>query len=316
MDFAFEDVWSLQDIAELLLRRLDVRDLTSLRAASKLLKAAVDRWGIERLVIRDDAEGEYDDYSKLPARFPVVRWLIVRTISDRTLSTLAAFASKGRLSCVEYDECEVFEQDICTMPSMPVESLIVRDCEFGTQHALDILCVQLHPANSVRIDGVQLRVVGDDLLIIGNEQQQFAARLGASRKQCVIPGVTAGPMASVVVEAQKASIASMAFTYNIHLSPQKPLWKSPTALARMQDTLHSLDLSGNALALDNMHLLFYEGKFHKLAKLRLRDCSLTESHMVRLKREVSPWRLQVRRCSAAKLPVHLENIHTTIFFRK
>ena len=104
-----------------------------------------------------------------------------------------------------------------------------------------------------------------EMMIIGNDEQQFVARLGESRKQCVIPG--------------ESRPRTLAFTYNIHLSPQRPLWKSPEALATMQATLERLDLSGNALAPENVQLLFYEGRFSRLTKLRLRSCCLTESHV-------------------------------------
>ena len=266
--WAFEDVWALQELAELLLEHLDVPDLRSLRASSKLLKRAVDGWGIERLVIRDDMEGHQDDLTALPERFPVVRRLVLRSISPRTLDALNAFGSLGHLSSVEYDECELDEDDmdiLRVLPSMPVDRLVVQDCVFASQQALDGLCA-VHPANAVRIENVRLRLAGQqELMIIGNEEQQFAARFCASRKQCVIP--------------EESTPTALSFTQNIHLSPQRPLWKSPAALATMQTTLERLDLSGNALALENVQLLFYEGQFSRLAKLRLRSCCLTESHM-------------------------------------
>ena len=272
-NWAFEDVWALRELAELVLQQLkgDVSDLRSLRQSSKLLRSAVDRWGVERLVVRDDIDGHQTDPETLPGRFPVVRRLVLRSISPRTLDALVAFATLGRLSSVEYDECELVEDDVRNMrglrglPPMPVERLVVQDSVFASQQALDSLCA-VHPAAAVRIENVRLKVAGQqEMMIIGNDEQQFVARLGESRKQCVIPG--------------ESRPRTLAFTYNIHLSPQRPLWKSPEALATMQATLERLDLSGNALAPENVQLLFYEGRFSRLTKLRLRSCCLTESHV-------------------------------------
>ncbi len=267
--WAFEDVWGLRELAELLLERLNVEDLLRLRRSSRLLKQAVDGWGIERLVVRDDIDGHQIDPAALPERFPAVRRLVLRSVSPRTLDALVAFASKGNLSSVEYDGCELGEDFsiVGGLPSMPVERLIVQDCVFASQEGLDGLC-SVHPASAVRIENVGLRLAGQqELMIIGNEEQQFAARFCASRKQCVIP------------DELTAELTAVSFTHNVHLSPQRPLWRSPAALARMQATLEKLDLSGNALALENVQLLFYEGQFGRLAKLRLRGCCLTESHM-------------------------------------
>ena len=266
--WAFEDVWGLRELAELLLRRLDVDDLVGLRGSCRTLKHAVDEWGIERLVVRDDIDGHQPDPVTLTERFPAVRQLVLRSVSPRTLDALVAFASKGKLASVDYDECELGEDVsiVRGLPSMPVERLVVKDCVFASQEGLDSLCA-VHPAGAVRIENVGLKLAEQqELMILGNEEQQFAARLCASRKQCVIPD-------------EFTACDSFSFKQNIHLSPQRPLWKSPAALERMQATLERLDLSGNALALENVQLLFYEGEFSRLAKLRLRACSLTESHM-------------------------------------
>ena len=255
-------VWNCRDVSELILAHLDIDDLRRLRACNALLRSAVDDWGIERLVVCDESLT-----SLSPGRFPVVTTLVLRTVSARALDVLRAFGATGRLRHVEYSECTLGDVEALQLrqAARPVETLVVRDCVFQTQGALECLCAA-HPSDVVRIQGVELVVVGKALEIIGTDEQQFLARLGASRKQCVIPGL---PRAA----------RTFSWSYNVHLSPQKPLWKSPAALWAFQETLERLDLSGNALALENVQLIFYEGAWRSLEKLRLRDCGLTESHM-------------------------------------
>lgn len=71
----------------------------------------------------------------------------------------------------------------------------------------------------------------------------------------------------------------MIFLDNIvHSKQQAPLFSCPSSLSLYQERLENLDLSGNVLGLDNIRLLFQEGTFVKLKRLRLRRCNMHESH--------------------------------------
>lgn len=271
---ALEAVFNCRDVTELILCRLVLSDLLSLRATSTLLNSAIDEWAIDRLVVCD---GNDHRLARLtPERFPNVRSLILRAVSPCTVRVLCDFAATGLLEDLEYDGCDLGEVEVISLIDScgrtPVKRLAVRDVVFETQQALEGLC-GAHPAEVVQIEGVRLKVVGKELMIIGNDEQQFLARLAASRTQCVIPSCVA------TTPKTPFTLSSLSFTHNIHLTPQRPLWKTPQALWGFQETLERLDLSGNALAHENMELLFFEGHFKRLEKLRLRDCGLTESHM-------------------------------------
>ena len=287
----FDRVFGCEDTARLVLDRLcqDYHGVTTLRhvrATCRLLQHAIDRWIVSRLVI-DFQKEEALDLNRLAGRFPSVKEIVLRNLSEQCVSVGPIVHEVMQLwvhlRCVEFDECEFGDdwlddrdserESVAPAPlparhsasSSGVEEVIFLQCRFPCAECVPQILGVFRSSHVL----ANLSLVEPEF---ANERPQLPDFRTASHGEAY------------------NLLQSVSFQNAVHLSLndrsvlgegksiQTPLFSTPSSLLFYQERIEKLDLSGNLLCLDNVRLLFYEEKFHKLKKLRLRDCGLHESH--------------------------------------
>ena len=257
-------VFGCQDTTGLLLEQVDIEVVRILRLVNKAFRRAIDRWIIRRLVLDldeirgDSMTGRIRDLS---TRFLSVDHLVIRhaTISREIevvirewCSSHATMQGCNTLKRLEIDNSQLESWDNDGQDRIPLEG-VERMELYGCRCA------------SVDIVSSLSYMLGPSLQYIRVEDIEFC-----DSKVCM----------PLFTETKDVHIRTVAFVDTIQQlqAEQSPLFLTPSCLSFYQERLENLDLSGNALGLDNIRLLFHEGRFSRLQRLRLRRCSLHESH--------------------------------------
>lgn len=264
-DVSYELVFGCQDTAVLILQHLDVESLKSLRVVNKVLQRSVDRWVISRLVLDLDEIRCLETTEKveiLSYRFSSVRHLVIRHAQSsaeignvlQIWHTTSMRNGRVTVKKLELDSCIHLEcWDTCTYGEgfliHGIERLELYGCACDSIDVVSSLSGMLGPILSC------IRVEDMDLY-----DSKF--RIPAFENK------------------SKVDIRTLLFldTINDDQQEQSPLFSSLESLSFYQERLENLDLSGNVLSIDNIRLLFLEGEFLRLKKLRLRRCNLHEGH--------------------------------------
>jgi len=259
----FEPVFACEDTAVLILQLVDIQGLKSLRLVNKILRYAVNRWIIKRLIVDlDEIQGSEltRTVAWLSMRFPSVDALVIRhaNTSAEIQALIHSWSfhfnpDRTHLKTLEIDSSHVDGWDVDMMQDClflsEVERLEISGCPCTSVDAVSALMHTLTPClHTLLVDDVEF--------------QDSRIRL------------------PVFSDSNGRDIKTIIFVNNIQENEahQCPLFCSPSSLSLYQERLENLDLSGNSLGLDNIRLLFHEWEFKKLKKLRLRRCNLYESH--------------------------------------
>lgn len=266
MNIVLERVFACQDTAVLILRYCDIETLKELRCVNSLLQCAVDRWGISKVVVDLNVIRSLESTTRvqgLAKRFPSVTLLVVRHASSfaevkEGFLTWHSTCTKEHGCChvrhLELDACDLWCREDCIRngerPLEGVERLELTHCSCTSMEVVSSLSSLIQCSlQSIRIDTVY-----------------------CSDGKAQIPVFPAGD--------KGISLKTLVFLDTIETRgmTQCPLFCSPSSLLFYQERLENLDLSRNALCMDNIRLLFHEGRFVRLQKMRLRECGLHESH--------------------------------------